>query len=270
MSLEVTLIPAEHCLGSTMFLFKTTNKTILYIGDFRPRISDIEKDANLHEPNGNPINIDAMYVDTEFNQEGYENFPKRSHTVHEVIKEIDKWLKKGENYAVAIYVYANYTHEFICNQIHEKLNIKVAIPELVPGITNDYRENRIHLCSKNKNLENSHSECTSGWGYDVCLYVYFTAKKWRKYTDDSTPVNWATPTRLDACFATHCSRRELESFVSYFKPEKVEGFRYPYVAATPNTKNKGELRLPKGVKRKNDATTVDEEQLKNVTKKLEL
>ncbi|CAG4999906.1 unnamed protein product [Parnassius apollo] len=43
MSLDVILIPTEHCLGSCMFLFKTTNKTILYTGDFRISINDIEK-----------------------------------------------------------------------------------------------------------------------------------------------------------------------------------------------------------------------------------
>ncbi|CAG4999918.1 unnamed protein product [Parnassius apollo] len=282
MFVEVTLIPAGHCMGSTMFLFKTTKKTILYTGDFRIRINDIPKYAKLHERNGDPINIDAMYVDTTFIKEEFEDFPKRSETVDTVIFEINRWLKTSAKYAVAIYMPANFTYEFIFNQIQKRLNTKVyvndkkwrlysTIPELVPGITNDDSETRIHLCAS-RSERNSHPSCVRQ-DYEKYLFVYLTAMKWDNYNVDSTPVNRVTPTRIDACFATHCSRREVVSFVSYFKPVKVEGFPNGYVAATPIKKSIDEFvlspkdRSPSGVKRKY-STTADKHNMKNVTKKI--
>ncbi|XP_013163164.1 PREDICTED: protein artemis-like [Papilio xuthus] len=123
---EVTLIPAGHSFGSTMFLFKTTEKTVLYTGDFRIRINDISKYGNLHK-NDDPIHIDAMYIDTTFFKEKYDDFAKRTDTVDTVIDEISKWLKKDKENAVSIFMYANYTFEFLLNKIYQKLNMKVYI-----------------------------------------------------------------------------------------------------------------------------------------------
>ncbi|XP_068627223.1 protein artemis-like [Battus philenor] len=240
---EVTLIPAGHSFGSTMFLFKTAKITVLYTGDFRIRINDIPKYSKLHNSNGEPIRIDAMYVDTTFIERQFEEFAKRSDTVDSVINEIDTWLKASDDHAISIFMYAKYTFEFLFNKIYQRLKMKVyvnndkwalyrTLKDQVPGITNNERETRIHLCMY-KFGTNDHGKCISLRDDKRYLHIHLTAAKWKNYTADDAPINrlaeTETTTKIDACFSTHCSRSELMSFVKYFNPMKIEGFPFKYV-----------------------------------------
>ncbi|XP_045541319.1 protein artemis-like [Papilio machaon] len=140
---EVTLIAAGHSFGSTMFLFKTTEKVVLYTGDFRIRINDISKYGKLHK-NNDPINIDAMYIDTTFFDERHKDFSKRTDTADAVIDEIDKWLKIDKRNAISIFMYANYTFEFLLNKIYERLKMKVYV--------NEFKWDFYRLSSTNKEV----------------------------------------------------------------------------------------------------------------------
>lgn len=80
-------------IGAVMFLFKTDeNKTILFTGDFvieKDKISDLKE---LHDCDGNPLRIDAMYIDATFDNSIYEHFPTWDLCHEEVVKEIKSWL----------------------------------------------------------------------------------------------------------------------------------------------------------------------------------
>ena len=123
--LTVTLIPAGHCAGSTMFLFKTNDKTILYTGDFRMNINDLHKFKALHI-NEKPIKLDTLYIDTTFLNEKYENFPKRSASVDQMIVLLIDWLSTDGN-TVALTTSARYGYEHVFNEIYKQLGIKVYV-----------------------------------------------------------------------------------------------------------------------------------------------
>lgn len=125
--LTVTLIPAGHCAGSTMFLFTENNKKILYTGDFRININDLHKYKALHV-NEDPIKLDALYIDTTFLLKPYNSFPKRSVSVDEMIARLMDWLKSVDN-TVAIQTSAKYGYEQVFNEIYENLGVKVYVDD---------------------------------------------------------------------------------------------------------------------------------------------
>ncbi|KAG0715573.1 Protein artemis [Chionoecetes opilio] len=60
----VTLIPAGHCPGSVMFLVEGRVGTVLYTGDFRTGVGDVEGIRALHNGNGTVKTVDWLHVDT--------------------------------------------------------------------------------------------------------------------------------------------------------------------------------------------------------------
>lgn len=44
--------------------------------------------------------------------------------------------------------------------------------------------------------------------------------------------------RIDVCFATHCSRSELEYFVNYLSPKRVVGFPHQYIGRQETRDNR--------------------------------
>lgn len=94
------------------------------------------------------------------------------------------------------------------------------IPHLVPGVTND--ETKIHLC-RNRSENTPHKLCTKNY-YNNNLFIHLSAMKWQYCEEENCSVRNETSQRLDVCFATHCSKNELEYFVNYLKPNKIVGF----------------------------------------------
>ncbi|XP_045783073.1 protein artemis-like [Maniola jurtina] len=267
-SITVTLIPAGHCAGSTMFLFTNKTQKILFTGDFRINCNDLPNYTSLQE-NGAPIKLDTLYVDTTFINLGYENFPKRSESVDKLIFNVKKWLNCDINNAVAIYTPAKYGYEFVFNEIYEQMGVKVyvgaykwklysTIQNLVPGVTNNENETKIHLC-RYKSENNPHKECI-GDNNRKFLYVYLSAMKWRNILNDFSSVELVTPTRLDVCFATHCSRKEIYYFVNYLSPDKIIGFPNKFVEL--GNKRTSELEFDRGIKKTRVDKKVDDKLLR--------
>nr|XP_026483118.1 protein artemis-like [Vanessa tameamea] len=234
--LNVTLIPAGHSAGSTMFLFSTTTQNILFTGDFRVNLNDLPSYQHLHVGD-EPIKLDTMYVDTTFLDSNYENFPRRSESVEKMIFEIRMFLDSDETNAIALHTSAKFGYEFVFNEIYKRLHIKVfvgsdkwrfysSIPNVVPGVTNNEKSTRVHLC-RNRSENSSHSSCVQNC-YNNYLFVHLSAMKWLNYKEEKCSVVRVSPKRMDVCFATHCSKKEIEYFVNYFAPDKIIGFPNEY------------------------------------------
>lgn len=125
---NVVTIPAGHCVGSIMFLFITNKENILFTGDFRITENDVCKLGYLHDTHGAPLPIDVMYVDTTFIDKKYQNLPRRSTVIDQLMDIIKAWLTDDRN-GVAISTSAKYGYEFVFNQIFEQLNYQVYVDE---------------------------------------------------------------------------------------------------------------------------------------------
>ncbi|RVE44479.1 hypothetical protein evm_010883 [Chilo suppressalis] len=254
--IQVTTIPAGHCFGSVMFLFKTLNKTILFTGDFRISLNDVSKLGQLHDRNGDPINIDRMYVDTTFFNAKYENFPKRSECVNSALVEIKNWLESSKDNYVALHPSARFGYEFVFNEIFEQLGMKVYVggdwtlyrlfPKEVPGVTDDPTVTRIHSCS-NRNDRHLHRCLPYDTSNKSYLYVHLSAMKWDNFSIEDMTFQRISENRIDICFPTHCSRSELVNFVSYFSPKQVTGFPNKYEMETVKRRSNVVFRPPKRV-----------------------
>ncbi|RIA92792.1 DNA repair metallo-beta-lactamase-domain-containing protein [Glomus cerebriforme] len=93
----VTLIDANHCPGSALFLFKLRDesgqiKRYLHTGDFRACPQQVLHSA-IAQPQ-NPV-IDILYLDTTYLNPQY-CFPAQEQVVNAVIKLIYKAVKRGE------------------------------------------------------------------------------------------------------------------------------------------------------------------------------
>lgn len=97
---NVTLIDANHCLGSVMILFQSeATNNILYTGDFR-FISSMLQHPALLDSSGNIITINHLYLDNTFSDPEF-NFPPQEECTQMIIKAIeenpnsDVWIKSG-------------------------------------------------------------------------------------------------------------------------------------------------------------------------------
>ncbi|XP_053622589.1 protein artemis-like isoform X2 [Plodia interpunctella] len=233
--MDVTLIPAGHCLGSSMILFQNNRKTVLYTGDFRYTQHDVKKIRDLHNPNDRtePIHIDTMYVDTTFITLDKTDLPKRSDSINYLLREVNSWLNKGDEYKVALDTPAKYGYECVFNEIYDKLGRKVYVTDAkwrlyskmfayIPGVTNDKNLTDIHNCSF---YSKNHSKCEiPNVNKYKFLHIRLSAMKWVDYNIEFIPIDKQTENNLSVCFSTHCSRSELVYFVNHFSPKNVVGF----------------------------------------------
>ena len=95
--ITVTLIDANHCPGSALFLFKLKDKNgqikrYLHTGDFRAYPRQV-----LHSAIAQPLNpvIDILYLDITYLNPQY-CFPAQEQVVNAVVKLVRKSVKRGE------------------------------------------------------------------------------------------------------------------------------------------------------------------------------
>lgn len=106
-----------------MFLFEY-KETVLYTGDFRITQNTVASYTHLHK-NSEPINLDALYVDTTF--QDVPSFPKRSEVVRNVAEHVRDWLNMSSKHRVVLITSACYGYECVCNEIYSATGIKTYI-----------------------------------------------------------------------------------------------------------------------------------------------
>lgn len=86
--------------------------------------------------------------------------------------------------------------------------------------------------------------------------------KWQLHLDDISAVEVVSPSRVDVCFATHCSRSEIYHFVNYLSPDKIVGFPNNYVDIA--IKRTSKLEFDRDVKKVRVDKQVDEDLLRKM------
>ncbi|XP_065842696.1 protein artemis-like isoform X2 [Oscarella lobularis] len=155
--LTVTLLSANHCPGSVMFLFEGRHGAVLYSGDFRLTADDVRKMEHLHLANGTCKSLRTMYLDTTFLHPNLACIPTRETSRRIAIDLIEQW--KSENPAVH-FVHMNcnsFGYEHVLLEVAEKFNTQIhvhpstyasytALPDITKYLTTDPRSTWIHAC----------------------------------------------------------------------------------------------------------------------------
>lgn len=89
-SFVVTALSAGHCAGSCMILFQIEGQDILYTGDFRISLLNLEKFQHLREVRDNEQL--SIYLDSTFLKKPFTKFPKQSESVETILKMVGNFL----------------------------------------------------------------------------------------------------------------------------------------------------------------------------------
>ncbi|KAI9330829.1 hypothetical protein BDR26DRAFT_691075 [Obelidium mucronatum] len=88
----VTAFPANHCAGSTMFLFEFKGRRVLYTGDLRADdslMSDILSTSDVFcNSFGSVKQIDTVYIDTTFCDKKLRVFPSKNQSLAALLTAI--------------------------------------------------------------------------------------------------------------------------------------------------------------------------------------
>ncbi|TGZ60789.1 hypothetical protein CRM22_008344 [Opisthorchis felineus] len=86
--LNVLLLPAGHCIGSTMIYLAGPSGAILYSGDFRLSSEALEQ---FHTRL--PSSVQSLYLDTTFFHPSWSHIPTREFAVRCAVRVIRQWLQ---------------------------------------------------------------------------------------------------------------------------------------------------------------------------------
>ncbi|KAG5676880.1 hypothetical protein PVAND_006684 [Polypedilum vanderplanki] len=225
----VTLINGGHCIGSCMFLFQTEEHDILYTGDFRFTLKDVEniqilKDAKIYGKL-------KIYLDTTFMKNEYKNFPRQKDSCQKVVEIVQNHLGQSQMNKVMLQTSARYGYERLLIQLYEKLNEKIfvankkvmeqylMISEISKCITTSKSYSRLHL---NTGSEENHDVEKHRENY---LKIHLSAMFWTNWNESLPFIYKVEKNNFRVCYATHCSLSEIKDILYYLKPLSI----YPTV-----------------------------------------
>ncbi|KAF5399051.1 DNA cross-link repair 1C protein [Paragonimus heterotremus] len=126
-TLDVVLLQAGHCIGSTMFLIRGTGGTILYTGDFRLSVDGVRQFQTIL-----PFGVDTVYLDTTFFHSSWRYIPSRETAAQTALSLISRWLKslklEGDllgQCMVYLYLPAQFGYEYLLETITSHFGTKV-------------------------------------------------------------------------------------------------------------------------------------------------
>ncbi|CAO1327886.1 unnamed protein product [Diamesa tonsa] len=224
-SFVVTCLSAGHCPGSCMYLFETDKKTILYTGDFRISLKNLENIKQLKELQDHDFLV--IYMDSTFFKKSFSKFPTQTESVEKIIELVDNWTKKSKHHKVHLNVPARYGYEYLLMELYKSLKQRIYIPEeevyqqyltisnLDNCVTNKELESQIILTPKYlKNISEKPKT-------DLVLNIKLSAWFWTKWSEKKPFVSSIDTNNVRVCYATHSSYDELKAFLLFLKPSKV-------------------------------------------------
>ncbi|KAL5286758.1 DCLRE1C family protein [Megaselia abdita] len=216
----VTLLPAQHCPGSVMFLFQSEDKNILYTGDFRISSCRFEKYSILTS-----LTLHELYLDSTFLTKEYDYFPTQVESVREICSLINKWLNENSDNKVFIKAPAQYSLEFLLMNIARKCKEKVFVPEQLQDkyiyfevlddvISSNKFNSRIFLETgdtfKGKASFNPHN-----------MILKPSALFWKRLSKGDKFSRVFDSNEFRVAYSSHCSLQELKEFIEFLKPVKI-------------------------------------------------
>ena len=79
-----------------MFIFETNKNTILYTGDFRISLKNLENIKQLKELQDHEFLV--IYMDSTFFKKSSSKFPTQTESVRKIIDLVDNWIKKSKHH----------------------------------------------------------------------------------------------------------------------------------------------------------------------------
>ncbi|XP_033925652.1 5' exonuclease Apollo [Melopsittacus undulatus] len=205
-TVTVTLLDANHCPGSVMFLFEGTFGTILYTGDFR----------YTRTMQGEPVlrgrHIDRLYLDnTHCNPQ--QSLPSRQQATHQAVRII----RQHPQHQVVIGVYS---------LGKEMLLVDLAVEFSTWVVVSPWRLEQMRLLEMPDVFT---SEEGAGWirAVDVTEIRWDTLVSWNMLhptiaiLPTGRPVKVTHPNIYPIPYSDHSSFSELCEFVKWLKPCSV-------------------------------------------------
>ncbi|KAK4318202.1 hypothetical protein Pmani_010779 [Petrolisthes manimaculis] len=272
----VTLIPAGHCPGSVMFLFEGRGGTVLYTGDFRTSVGDVERIRALHSADGTTKTVDSLHIDTTFCHRDILHFPTREESAAAIADLVEDWLARGNNHLIHLVCPAKYGYEYVYRNLHERFGMRVhvsrwkyrmydTVPEIQDALTPDATETWIHACDWRINEMEEGEDQTHRqlpcrcvpFGVDTApsirvirpsamFYTFYqSAKEIKQISRDGSFCR--------VLLSMHASCSEVLDLVSYLRPRKV----YPNVIPTNSSREEVLKLLHEALNRSGDHYSIE-------------
>ncbi|XP_055332654.1 DNA cross-link repair 1A protein-like [Paramacrobiotus metropolitanus] len=231
--IEVTLLEANHCPGSVLFLFRMQNGTVyLHTGDFRADPSVIGKNPFLQ----NLRNISKLYLDTTY-LDPYYDFVSQDAAVEFAAELAQQYVKRNPKTLIICGTYS-VGKEKIFMRIAECLGCKVAVmnyklqllkcfewENLNAMLTNDWQSAQVHvLPMRSLNLASLEEHLMKHRNYNEVLALLPTGWEYNKKLlslKDIKPKKMGPVSLYGLPYSEHSSYRELEWFVKFLRPKEV-------------------------------------------------
>lgn len=213
--LAVTLIPANHCPGSCMFLFETSTWTILYTADFRPsqemyKIGVEKLWGSLHKP------VDILYLDNTYCEPACE-FPSRAIATDEIVKI----CRRHPEHIILIAVCWT-GHEDLLVSIAMKLRQRILVSseqfkilqllETKDVFTTDSKSTNIRAVPRHFVTHKTVKDISE---HELCIGILPTAKFCHQNNDTDNKLLHLVP------YSNHASFSELWKFVQTLNPQRI-------------------------------------------------
>ncbi|XP_066960013.1 uncharacterized protein [Macrobrachium rosenbergii] len=247
-NVEVTLLDANHCPGSVMFLFRlTTGTTILHVGDFRahPKMESY--------PVFWDCNVDTLYLDTTYCNPAY-NFPSQDEIIEKCVNIATTHITKNPKSFIAVgsytigkeRVFRAIACELDCliwaSSDKQRILRCLEDKEITSRLTSDKFSAKVHVIRMNEIHPQTLSDYVVSMAPKYNEVIAIRPTGW-EHSENNEVLSDMSPKKFGGVYiygipySEHSSYNELRRFVKYIRPKKI----IPTVnVGNPNTRKKME------------------------------
>jgi DNA cross-link repair 1C protein len=237
-SVSIVLLPAGHCPGSTMFLFQQGQCNILYTGDFRLSVEDLQRIPALH-CGDRVVELDSLYIDTTFCHPNVTRLPSREASRDEILLLMEEWLSESDRHVVQLDC-SCFGFEHIFLGVYQKFNMKVhvnqwrykayhEIPAVLDCLTTSGQDTRVHACRANKGTRYGKGLPCGAHGsgfskqHPLVLRIKPSTQWFARHSAkfDQIKVYIVAFHCWRVLHSMHASFGEIRDFVKYLKPKSI-------------------------------------------------
>ncbi|GAB1601301.1 hypothetical protein Ahia01_000408400 [Argonauta hians] len=233
-TITVTLLQANHCLGSVMFLIEGFEGSVLYTGDFRWEEDEFFQVPYLRSGDSVKI-IKSLYVDSTFCTPEAFHFPTRTQSYEAIVSLVTEHFNKSHLNYVCIHSQTGFGYERLLEKLAKTFRTKVhvddykqSVYETIPKLNHVFStctdEVRIHFHKRGfcEQLRNSQSRFSREESEMIAIKVstiwFVQESKTKPFVN---PIKQIGANKFRAFFSFHPSYEELRSLIKYLKPQKV-------------------------------------------------